>query len=116
MTVADRLDRVLAMTEFQAVFSELKNADQQDGAALDEYFGAKARVMIAEVDQDGKWYSGLRDTAKKSGVVVKGGLGLLRKAAEYVRERPLGDVDDRAKVALRAGAQLGEEVFARAED
>jgi hypothetical protein len=192
MTVADTVDRIVAMTEFQAAFSELKNADQRNGTALeealvnsvkqlhdhiressdrldalryylyreaveikaqaavflnyeremaqretalwrfalernedffravydamDEYFGAKASVMIAEVDRDATWYSGLRDTAKKSGALVKGGLGLLRKAAEYVRERPLADVDERAKVVVRAGAELGEEMFARAED
>ena len=71
--------------------------------------------MIVEVDQDATWYSGLRDTAKKSGLVVKEGLGLLRKASEYVRERVLTDYGKSSQAVLRAGAELSEEMLARAE-
>src|SRR5439155_13339500 len=69
--------------------------------------------MIVEVDQDATWYSGLRDTAKKSGLVVKEGLGLLRKGSEYLRERVLTDYGKSS--VLRAGAELSEEMLARAE-
>src|SRR5207245_6229529 len=76
--------------------------------ALDDYFAAKATVMIGELEQDAKWYSGLRDTAKKSGVVVKEGLGLLRKGSEYLRERVLTDAGKSSQAVLRAGAELSE--------
>lgn len=53
--------------------------------ALDDYFRTKQKLMEGEIGQDATWYSGLRDTAKKSGLLVN---LLAQKAAEKANASP----------------------------
>lgn len=54
---------------------------------LDDYFRAKTEVIVAEVEKDAEWYTGLRDTAKKSGELLNVGAKLLKKGSQYIKEQ-----------------------------
>ncbi|MBS4212868.1 hypothetical protein [Neobacillus rhizophilus] len=46
------------------IYNQFMNEVEQE---MTRFFQEKKREMYAEIDQDGSWYSGLRDTTKKSG-------------------------------------------------
>lgn len=52
--------------------------------ALDEYFKAKIKIMDCELDKDSKWYTGIRDSSKKLGVVINYPKRLLKKGMDKI--------------------------------
>ncbi|MFC4801348.1 hypothetical protein ACFPA1_18630 [Neobacillus sp. GCM10023253] len=46
------------------IYNQFMNEVEQE---MTRFFQEKKREMYTEIDQDGSWYSGLRDTTKKSG-------------------------------------------------
>ncbi|MCF6159592.1 MAG: hypothetical protein E3K32_13715 [wastewater metagenome] len=47
--------------------------------ALDEYFKNKIEIMDAELHEDAKWYTGIRDSTKKLGVALNYSKSILKK-------------------------------------
>ena len=60
--------------------------------ALDVYFAAKLKVMEKEIEDDAEWYTGIRDTAKKTGEVVNLGKVGWNKIRGLITHDP-GDTD-----------------------
>ena len=52
--------------------------------ALDEYFKAKIKIMDSELNKDSKWYTGMRDSSKKLGVVINYQKKLLKKGIDKI--------------------------------
>ena len=64
--------------------------------ALDSYFAGKTDIIITEIEEDARWYSNLRDTAKQAGVVVTGTAGFLHRGMGYLKGAPIGEKGRRA--------------------
>ncbi|MFD0051458.1 hypothetical protein ACFVHQ_19405 [Actinomycetes bacterium NPDC127524] len=52
---------------------------------LDKYFYEKRVVMDREIEQDGEWYSGIRDSAKKTGTILNWAVKKANDAAVDLR-------------------------------
>lgn len=62
----------------------------QVNAALDVYFREKLKAMEEDIQVDSSWYTGLRDTAKKSGELVNLGRAGFARAWNMVSDSKMG--------------------------
>src|SRR5262249_6558288 len=71
MTVKGTLDRILAMTEFEAAFSELKNADPHNGTALEDALMNSVKELHEHIRESSDRPDALRYYLYREGVEVK---------------------------------------------
>ncbi len=83
--------------------------------ALDEYFGVKTEAALAQLEADARWYSGLRDTAKQSGVLVNKGFEWLGRGAGYARKR-LDEANDPRTAPLKTALDIARELLRSGEN
>ncbi len=83
--------------------------------ALDIFFEARTEAALTELAADARWYSGLRDTAKQSGLLVNKSLAWLSRGAAYARTR-LDRSDDARTAVVKAALELAGNVFRSGEN